>query len=93
PLDIDLVGDMATSHQLIVTVEENAVMGGAGSAINEFLLAGNYHIPVLNLGLPDRFLQHGKAQDMLIAIGLDGDQIAASIRAKLKACKIRSEAV
>ncbi len=93
PLDMDLIGDMATSHQLIVTVEENAVMGGAGSAVNEFLLAGNYQIPVLNLGLPDQFLEHGKASDMLTAIGLDGDHIAASIRDKLKACKIQSEAV
>jgi len=93
PLDEDLIGDMAASHQLIVTIEENAVMGGAGSAVNEFLLQSNYHIPVLNLGLPDRFLDQGKVSEMLAAVSLDRDHIISAIKAKLKACKIRSEAV
>ncbi|MSR11646.1 MAG: 1-deoxy-D-xylulose-5-phosphate synthase [Gammaproteobacteria bacterium] len=93
PLDEDLIGDMAASHQLIVTIEENAVMGGAGSAVNEFLLQSNYHIPVLNLGLPDRFLDQGKVPEMLAAVSLDRDHIISAIKAKLKACKIRSEAV
>ncbi len=93
PLDEELIGDMAAKHQLIVTVEENAVMGGAGSAVNEFLLAENYRIPVLNLGLPDHFLDQGKVPDMLAGIGLDAEQIANAIADKLKACKIQSEAV
>lgn len=63
PLDEEIIGDMAAKHQLIVTIEENTVMGGAGSAVNEFLLASNYQIPVLNLGLPDTFLEHGKVRD------------------------------
>jgi 1-deoxy-D-xylulose-5-phosphate synthase len=93
PIDEQLIGDMAASHQLIVTIEESAVMGGAGSAVNEFLLRENYQIPVLNLGLPDTFVEHGKVQQMLADVGLDAAGIVASIRAKLKACKIRSEAV
>lgn len=93
PLDEALIGEMATRHQLIVTLEENTIMGGAGSAVNEFLLRQDYRIPVLNLGLPDEFLHHGKVPDMLAAVGLDKDSIIASIRAKLQKCKIQSQAV
>ncbi|HAR89953.1 MAG TPA: 1-deoxy-D-xylulose-5-phosphate synthase [Gammaproteobacteria bacterium] len=93
PLDQELIGDLATSHQLIVTLEENTVMGGAGSAVNEYLVQENYSIPILNLGLPDRFLEHGKVPDMLAEVGLDSDTIATAIKQKLKACKIQSEAV
>jgi 1-deoxy-D-xylulose-5-phosphate synthase len=93
PLDEDLIGDLATSHQLIVTIEENTLQGGAGSAVNEFLLRANYRIPILNLGLPDEFIEHGKAPEMLAAVELDAESIADSIKKKLKACKIQSEAV
>jgi 1-deoxy-D-xylulose-5-phosphate synthase len=93
PLDQELIVDLATSHQLVVTLEENTVMGGAGSAVNEYLVQENYSTPILNLGLPDRFLEHGKVPDMLAEVGLDSDAIATSIRQKLKACKIQSEAV
>ena len=93
PLDQELIGDLATSHQLIVTLEENTVMGGAGSAVNEYLVQENYSTPILNLGLPDRFLEHGKVPDMLAEVGLDSDAIATAIKQKLKACKIQSEAV
>jgi 1-deoxy-D-xylulose-5-phosphate synthase len=93
PLDQELIVDLATSHQLVVTLEENTVMGGAGSAVNEYLVQENFSIPILNLGLPDRFLEHGKVPDMLAEVGLDSDAIATSIRQKLKACKIQSEAV
>ena len=93
PLDEEIIGDMAAKHQLIVTIEENTVMGGAGSAVNEFLLASNYQIPVLNLGLPDTFLEHGKVPKMLADAGLDATSIASAIKKKLKDCKIHSEAV
>ena len=93
PLDEDLVGDMATRHRLIVTIEENVVMGGAGSAINEFLLRANYQIPILNLGLPDCFLSHGKIPEMLASIDLDSDSIFSAIKKKLADCKIQSKAV
>ena len=93
PLDQELIGDLATSHQLIVTIEENTVMGGAGSAVNEYLVQENYSIPILNLGLPDQFLEHGKVPEMLAGVDLDSEAIASAIKAKLKACKIQSEAV
>lgn len=93
PLDVDTIGDMAAQNQLLVTIEENALMGGAGSAVNEFLLASDYQIPILNLGLPDTFLEHGKATQMLQDVGLDATNITAAIKKKLKDCKIQSEAV
>ena len=93
PLDEETIGDMAEQHQLLVTIEENSLMGGAGSAVNEFLLASNYQIPVLNLGLPDAFLEHGKVPQMLAEVGLDAGSISAAIKKKLKDCKIQSEAV
>jgi len=93
PVDEEIIQSMAESHQLLVTIEENTVMGGAGSAVNEFLLKANYQIPVLNLGLPDEFLDHGKVPEMLAAIHLDAESISAAIKQKLKDCKIQSEAV
>ena len=93
PLDEELIGDMVTRHQLVVTLEENTVMGGAGSAVNEFLAQANYQIPVLNLGLPDQFLSHGKAPQMLSEAGLDSAGIINAVRAKLKQCKIQLKAV
>ena len=93
PLDEETIGDMAEQHQLLVTIEENSLMGGAGSAVNEFLIASNYQIPVLNLGLPDAFLEHGKVPQMLAEVGLDAGSISAAIKKKLKDCKIQSEAV
>ncbi|MFM1895723.1 MAG: hypothetical protein RLZZ385_797 [Pseudomonadota bacterium] len=92
PLDEQLIGDMATRHRLIVTLEENAIMGGAGSAVAEFLNAANYRIPVLQLGLPDRFLSHGKVPAMLAEVGLDSAGIVNAVRDKLVKCKIQSEA-
>ena len=93
PLDEELIGDMVTQHQLVVTLEENTLMGGAGSAVNEFLAQANYQIPLLNLGLPDRFLSHGKAPQMLAEAGLDSAGIIEAVRAKLKQCKIQLKAV
>ena len=93
PIDEELIGDMATSHQLIVTIEENTTMGGAGSAVNEFLVSANYQIPILNLGLPDKFLEHGKVAEMLANIDLDAGSITNAIKKKLKDCKIQSEAI
>jgi 1-deoxy-D-xylulose-5-phosphate synthase len=80
PLDEALIKTIATSHSLLVTLEENAIKGGAGSAVNEYLEAENLSVPVLNLGLPDRFIEHGKADDMLAACGLDVEGITSSIR-------------
>lgn len=93
PLDEELIGDLVTRHQLVVTLEENTVMGGAGSAVNEFLARANYQIPVLNLGLPDQFLNHGRVPQMLAEVGLDSAGILQAVKDKLRQCKIQSKAV
>jgi 1-deoxy-D-xylulose-5-phosphate synthase len=80
PLDADLVRQLAETHDYIVTVEEGCVMGGAGSACVEALLASGVMRPVLQLGLPDRFIDHGDPAKLLVECGLDGAGIAKSIR-------------
>lgn len=79
PLDIEMVVNMARSHDYIVTVEENALMGGAGSAVLEALQAHNIVMPTRCLGLPDTFIDHGVHETMLSACGLDAQGIRATI--------------
>jgi 1-deoxy-D-xylulose-5-phosphate synthase len=83
PLDEAVIVEMANAHDVLVTVEENVTAGGAGSAINEVLAAHGIPKLVLNLGLPDRLLQHGSREDMLADGGLDVAHIEASIAAFL----------
>lgn len=73
----------ADDHDLLVTLEENVVAGGAGSAVNELLMAEGAAVEVLNLGLPDAFVEHGKPAELLVECGLDADGIEAAIRARL----------
>ena len=80
PLDEALIKELAGTHQLLVTVEENVVKGGAGSAVNEFLAAIKSEVKVINLGLPDKFLDHGKSEQMLAECGLDSVGITAAIK-------------
>jgi len=84
PIDEALILDLAAGHDLLVTVEENAIMGGAGSAVNELLAQRNVVMPVLNLGIPDRYIDHAKPAEMLEACGLDADGIASAIQTRLK---------
>ncbi|KGE76934.1 1-deoxy-D-xylulose-5-phosphate synthase [Halomonas salina] len=83
PLDRDAVLAAAAEHDLLVTLEENVVAGGAGSGVNELLMAEGQRVPVLNLGLPDAFVEHGKPAELLAECGLDADGIEASIRRRL----------
>ncbi|MCW8906756.1 MAG: 1-deoxy-D-xylulose-5-phosphate synthase, partial [Sedimenticola sp.] len=75
PLDEELVREMANSHRLLVTLEENVVQGGAGAAVNEYLAAIQHSVRVVNLGLPDRFIEHATPAEQLREAGLDGDSI------------------
>lgn len=84
PLDEDLIREVVKNHQLIVTIEENTIQGGAGSAVNEFILNTNLSIPVMNLGLPDRFIEHGNHQQMLAECGLDAKGIVKAIEERLR---------
>ena len=84
PLDEALVRELAGSHELLVTIEENAVMGGAGSAVSEFLAAENLVKPLLHLGLPDYYVEHAKPAQMLAECGLDQAGIEAAVRRRLQ---------
>jgi len=83
PLDIGLVLSLAREHELLVTVEENTVQGGAGSAVAECLQQHGIVIPMLQLGLPDRFIEQGEHMQMLADCGLDAVGLVAAINNKL----------
>ena len=89
PLDEALLQELASSHQLLVTLEDNAVMGGAGSAVNEYLQQQGLSVPVLNLGLPDQFIEQGERGELLRLCGLDKDGILRAIYSHpaAKACQ------
>jgi 1-deoxy-D-xylulose-5-phosphate synthase len=79
PLDEELVLALARRHRALVTIEENAVQGGAGSAVGELLAAEGRQLPLLQLGIPDRFIEHGSREGCLAAAGLDVAGLGASI--------------
>lgn len=81
PLDEAMVRELAQTHSLLVTLEDNAVMGGAGSAVNECLHAAGLNVAVLNLGLPDSYIDHAQREEQLAACGLDAPSIVQRIRA------------
>jgi len=83
PLDTELVERLAESHDLLVTIEENMVAGGAGSGVSEHLHSAGIAVDLLQLGLPDRFIDHGKPAEQLAECGLDGDSIQQSIQERL----------
>ncbi|HTS52376.1 MAG TPA: 1-deoxy-D-xylulose-5-phosphate synthase [Burkholderiales bacterium] len=80
PLDVEMVLELASTHGLLVTLEENVVQGGAGSAVNECLVEHAVQTNVLNIGLPDRLIEHGTRDQMLQEAGLEPSGIAAAIR-------------
>jgi 1-deoxy-D-xylulose-5-phosphate synthase len=79
PLDHDLVMELARTHEALVTVEEGCLPGGAGSAVMEVLQTAGLSTPVLALGLPDIFIEHGDPAKLLSLNGLDADGIARAI--------------
>ena len=85
PLDTELLLDLAARHDAIVTVEDASLMGGAGSAVQEALQAAGRVLPVLSLGLPDRFIEHGDPVKLMAMHGLDATGIEASVRARFAA--------
>lgn len=80
PLDEEMITELSASHDLLVSIEENARLGGAGSAINELLAESNLLVQTLNLGLPDHFIDHGDTATLLSSCGLDKEGIIASIK-------------
>jgi len=80
PLDVELVKQLARDHDYLVTVEEGCTMGGAGSAVAEALAAEGLVKPLLILGLPDRFIDHGDPALLLASVGLDAHGIGQAVR-------------
>jgi 1-deoxy-D-xylulose-5-phosphate synthase len=78
PLDADLVADLAGRHSLLVSIEENAVIGGAGAEIARALGERGLHTPLVRLGLPDHFIAHGEQEELLLTVGLDAEGIVKS---------------
>ncbi|MFP3014178.1 MAG: 1-deoxy-D-xylulose-5-phosphate synthase [Arsenophonus sp.] len=79
PLDEELILDIARTHNLLVTLEENAIMGGAGSGVNEFLLKVNHIMPIINIGLPDHYISQGNQIEIQAELGLDANGIIKSV--------------
>ena len=84
PLDEVLVQEMADSHRLLVTLEENVVQGGAGAAVNEYLAAIQHSVRAINLGLPDRFIEHATPAEQLHEAGLDSASVLGLLQQVLK---------
>jgi len=91
PLDEELIVGLGAKHSLMVTVEENTVIGGFGSAVLELLARNNVFIPVLQIGLPDRFITHGAPEILLKDVGIDPAGVVSEIEAKLAALSTHSE--
>jgi 1-deoxy-D-xylulose-5-phosphate synthase len=79
PLDEKLVMSLAARHRAIITIEENAIMGGAGSGVSELLTSHGVQLPLLHIGIPDRFIEHGSRDTCLAAAGLDHAGITTSV--------------
>ena len=84
PLDQDLIKQLATTHELLVTVEENVIAGGAGSAVSEYLASQGLSVAVLHLGLPDEFIKHGSQTEILSELQLDAPGLEAQIKARMQ---------
>jgi len=85
PLDEDMILSLCKDHELLVTLEENVIAGGAGAGVSEFLSRNGINTQTLHLGLPDEFVDHGKPEDLLAQCGLDAKGIEESIKQKLDA--------
>ncbi|RDH90986.1 MAG: 1-deoxy-D-xylulose-5-phosphate synthase [endosymbiont of Seepiophila jonesi] len=90
PLDEALILDLASRHEILVTLEENLVQGGAGSAVNEYLARVGHQVRVMNLGLPDRYIHHASHQEQLSECGLDVAGILASVNQALRANPLKA---
>ena len=82
PLDETLILDVAEKHRLLVTIEDNVIAGGAGSAVAELLACRGVTIPIAHLGLPDHFVEHGEREDVMAELGLDAAGIIHAVRCR-----------
>lgn len=84
PLDEEAILDIAKTHKTLVTIEENTIQGGAGSAVNEFILTKKLKCDMLNIGLPDVFIQQGNQTEIRDEMGLTADKITRKIKNFIK---------
>ncbi|MFY9723491.1 MAG: 1-deoxy-D-xylulose-5-phosphate synthase [Azonexus sp.] len=82
PIDAELIVQLAGNHSLLVSIEENSIIGGAGSEIERVLAERGMKVPLLRLGLPDHFIDHGEQGQLLAELGLDKDGIVRAVRAR-----------
>ena len=92
PIDKELIRSLAETHDLLVTLEENSIAGGAGSGVIEFLAAEGIVMPVLQLGLPDKLIDHGTHAEQLVSIDLDTASIQSAIAKRLKLIMLPAKA-
>jgi 1-deoxy-D-xylulose-5-phosphate synthase len=81
PLDSDIINQLAVTHDLFVSIEDGAIIGGAGSAVAEYLISSKHTSKLLQLGLPDEFIMQGTQQEMYVELGLDAAGILGRIDA------------
>ena len=84
PFDVQLIDELHQSHDVIVTIEDNAIAGGAGSAVNEYILSQGITIKILNIGIPDQFIKHGTQEEVHQELGLDSTGIIAKINSFIR---------
>jgi 1-deoxy-D-xylulose-5-phosphate synthase len=84
PLDQQLLTELSKTHSHFVTIEDNALMGGAGSAVNEYCIAEQLPVKLLNIGLPDIFIKHGTQEQIYAELGLDSAGIQAKVEVFLR---------
>ena len=83
PLDTELIVELSSRHELLVTIEENAVAGGAGSAVNEYVVSQGLECQLLNVGVPDLFIDQDEPANMRQVVGLTAANIASQINSRL----------
>lgn len=92
PLDLDVIREMASTYTHLVTIEDNVVAGGAGSGVVEAMAGMGIECPVLNIGLPDEFCDHGNREEVLASLGLDAEGIERRISQWLESGKKQTRA-
>ena len=93
PIDADLIEKMANTHTLIVTIEENVILGGAGSQVQSVLSTRNCLIHTLHLGLPDHFVEHATQDEMRASCGLNSEGLLQSIQQKVSEISCKNSAL
>ena len=80
PMDENLLHELLNKHSKVITIEDNVVSGGFGSRINNFIIDNNYNVKIENIGIPDKFVEHGSVDELFETIGMSNEQIANRIK-------------